>query len=136
MATTGAGNGTLTKIEVGAVVINNLTVNSISIGRETFVVTTKDSAGWRALEFGVGSGTITGSGIFAEDAVFNFKDLFALISAKTKAVILSGSAVVGDEEYSFSGLITNITRTDPLEDASTFDFTFESDGAVTEAVAV
>lgn len=136
MPTTGAGNGTLTKIEVAGVVINNLTVNSISIGRETFVVTTKDSAGWRALESGVGSGTITGSGIFAEDAVFNFKDLFALISARTKSVITSGSAVVGDEEYSFSGLLTNLTRTDPLEDASTFDFTFESDGAVSEVAQI
>lgn len=133
MPTTGAGNGTLTKIEAGGTVINNLTVNSISIGRETFVVTTKDDLGWRALEGGVGSGTITGSGIFAEDAVYGFSDLFALISARTKSIITSGSAVVGDLEYSFSGLITNLTRTDPLEDASTFDFTFESDGAVTEA---
>lgn len=133
MATTGAGNGTLTKLEFGGTVINNLTVNSFSASRETFDVTTKDSSGDTAREFGKGSATITGSGVFAEDAVFGFADLFALYKNRTKGVITSGSAVVGDLEYAFSGLLTSLTRTDPLEDASTFDFTFESDGAVTEA---
>lgn len=136
MATTGAGNGTLTKLEVGGVVINNLTVNDENFISETFNSTTKDSAGFMNKEYGLRSGTMTGSGIFAEDAVFNFKDLFVLYTARTKSTITSGSAVVGDEEYSFSGLLTSLTRGHPLEDASTFDFTFESDGAITETAQI
>lgn len=136
MASTGINNGTLTKVNVGGTVIDNLVSNTITMGRETYDITTKGSSGWRDLAYGKGFGTISGNGFFAEDATYNFKDLFAILSAKTESTIQYGSDVAGDEEYSFTGIMTNLSRTAPVEDVETFDVTFESDGAITEAVAV
>ena len=76
---------------------------------------------------------IGGEGYFAEDAAYNYKQLYALKGST--ATILYGSAVAGDEEYSGTGILTQLERTAPNKDGNeTFRFEFQITGGTSEGL--
>lgn len=136
MATAGILNGTVGLIAVGGTVISHLTSTDISFEMSTRDATSKDSGGDKDVLEGLKSFGGSASGFFAEDATFGFTDLFTSYTARTSLTILWASTTAGDVSYSGSAYITSLSRTDPTEESSTFEVTFEGTGAVTAGVVV
>lgn len=131
--TVGILNGTLAKIEVGGTVIAHLTSSGISVSHSTRDSSSKDSGGWKDALEGQKSWSISGEGLFAEDASYGYEDLYDAIAARTKLTVTYSDAVAGDVEYSGSVYVTSLDRTDGMEESVTFSATFEGTGAITKA---
>ncbi len=134
MASTGVLNGTLAVIKVGGTAIAHLTSNDISFDMATREITSKDSAGNKEILEGLKSFGGSGSGYFAEDAAYGFEDLYDVYTARTAVTVRWTTSVTGDTYYEGSALITSLSRTDGLEESSTFEVSFEGTGAVTKDV--
>jgi len=134
MASTGILNGTLAVIKVAGTAVAHLTSNDISFEMATREATTKDSAGNKESLEGLRSFSGSGSGYFAEDASYGFTHLYAAYTARTPVTVKWTTNVIGDMEYSGSCFITSLSRTDGLEESSTFEVSFEGTGAVTAEV--
>ena len=134
MSSTGILNGTLAVIKVAATAVAHLTSNDISFEMATREATTKDSAGNKETLEGLKSFSGSGSGYFAEDASYGFEDLYDVIDARTPVTVRWSTGVVGDTYYEGSCYITSLSRTDGLEESSTFECSFEGTGAVTKGV--
>jgi len=107
---------------------------SLTINGEPIDVTTKDSNGWRELIAGQKSWSMAGDGKFDPDASnYAFTDLFGLISVGTAVVVRISQEVSGDTYYEGSALVTSLEVAAPMDDASTFSFTFEGTGELNEA---
>jgi predicted secreted protein len=132
MPSTGILNGTLGVVRVGGVTIAHLTSNNFNIDMATRDASTKGSGGWKDVLEGQRSWGGSASGYFAEDAAYGFEDLFGLINTRATVTLRFTTGVVGDKYYEGTAYITSITRTDGLEESSTFEATFEGTGAITK----
>jgi predicted secreted protein len=133
MASTGILNGTLAVIRVGGTTIAHLTSNDISFSMETRDATTKSSAGNKTVLEALKSFGGSASGYFAEDAALGFEDLYDKIDARETVLVRWTTGVSGDVYYEGNCYITSLTKTDGLEESSTFEVTLEGTGAVTKA---
>ena len=106
--------------------------NTLSINGEVIDVTTKDSQGWRELLQGLRSWSMSGEGKFDDASTFGFEELFAKIEARTAVTIRFTDETLGETYYEGGAFVTSLEKTAPLEDATTFSFTFEGTGALTE----
>lgn len=131
MPSTGILNGTLSVIRVGGATIAHLTSNDFSFAMETRDCTTKASGGNRAILEALKSFSGSASGYFAEDAAYGFEDLYAVLDARLPVTVRWGTTVVGDMHYEGQAFLTALSRTDGLEESSTFECSFEGTGAVT-----
>jgi TP901-1 family phage major tail protein len=136
MPSTGILNGTLAKIQVGGVVVAHLTSNSLQIDHSVRDASTKDSAGWKDSLEGQKAFSGSGEGYFAEDASYGFEDLWDALIARNQVTVTWTTDVTGDMEYSGSCYITSLSRTDGLEESSTFSVSFDGTGAITKAAVV
>ena|SRR3990167_5647021 len=107
---------------------------TLSINGSPIDVTTKDSAGWRELIAGQKSWSLAGDGKFNPEASnYSFSDLFGLLSAGSEVVVRISEEISGDTYYEGSALVTALEMSAPMDDASTFSFTFEGTGELNEA---
>ena len=133
MPSTGINHGGITNFEVNDVVVDNTFNCYHRLTQATRANTVKSTSGANVYGVGQTDEVIGGEGFFAEDATFNYKDLYALKGGTTS--YLYGSGVVGDEQYSGTGILTQLERTAPNKDGNeTFRFEIQITAGTTEAV--
>ena len=133
MANTGVNNATIIGVYISGTLISKGKGHTLSIGNDTFDITTKDSNGWRELKPGLRNWTISGEFLFAEDSTYGFTDLFAVLNGRTSVAVKFTSNTSGDKYYHGSCFITSLEMGADMEDAQTFSATFEGTGALTES---
>tara|TARA_R100001440_G_scaffold22658_1_gene37014 strand:- start:534 stop:965 length:432 start_codon:yes stop_codon:yes gene_type:complete len=110
---------------------------SLSINADTIDVSTKDSAGFRALIGGQKSFSLSADGLmdFAGVAADTEPDeLFTQMMNRTAVTFVFGlaSPASGDYTYSGSGFITSLELSGGMEDAPTYSVSIEGTGALTQ----
>ncbi len=136
MATTGKINGTDLLVYVGATAITHTQGCKLSIQMDTRDTSTKDSSGWKDTGEAQMSWSIDGEGVFTFDATYGWEDLFALLSGRTSATVKMATDESGDNNYSGTAWLTKMECDGPMEDTSTYSYTFEGFGALAEAANV
>ena len=133
MASSGINHGGITNIEIGATIVTNTFNCYHRLTQATRATTVKTTGAANTYAVGQTDEVIGGEGYFAEDATYNYKELYALKGST--ATILYGSAIVGDEEYSGTGILTQLERTAPNKDGNeTFMFEFQITGGTSEGL--
>ena len=136
-------NSTLLKIYAGAAadpsaVIANCTDASLSITHDLRDITTKDSAGWRELNEGLRSFSISASALYETDASNDFQSLYdTYINTRTVIFWKMAESDTGGIVLSGCGYISSIELSSPgAEDNVTFSLTIEGDGEITSSEVV
>ena len=136
-------NSTLLKIYAGATadpttVIANCTDASLSITHDLRDITTKDSAGWRELNEGLRSFSISASALYETDADNDFQALYdTYIDTRTPIFWRMAESDTGGIVLSGCGYISSIELSSPgAEDNVTFSLTIEGDGEITSAEVI
>ena len=133
MASTGINHGGITNFEVNDVVVDNTFNCYHRLTQATRATTVKTTGAANTYAVGQTDEVIGGEGFFDESATFNYKDLYSLKGSTTS--YLYGSGVVGDEEYSGTGILTQLERTAPNKDGNeTFRFEFQITGGTSEGL--
>ena len=115
--------------------VGRMTSASLSISMETRDTSTKDSAGWRELLEGQKSWSLSGDGlvVYSLTGADGFSDLYGYLNGRTNLYVKFGSVGTGEKVYSGRGFITSLDQEAGMEDNTTFSFSFEGTGALTEA---
>ena len=137
MATSGVLNGTDFRIWVSGEAIGYSTSCSLSMSAELRETIHKDSpgSGWRTFSIGQKSATITVDAFYNTDAnsVYSARkdpdDVAALFINETPFQ-WQFRAASGDDMYSGSGYVTEMSIDSPVEDNATYSLTIEVNGAV------
>lgn len=132
MASEGYVNGSDFGIYVDDTLIAVGLDNSLQLTKNMIAVSNKDSGKSAEYMPGRGDGTVSGSARIKYDSGFGYSDLFALYNDDTKVVIRYSNDTTADKEYSFDAYISELSRQDPDDDNSTYDYTFQKTGDVTE----
>ncbi len=133
MATAGVMNGTLMGVYIGSTLIAHSTEGSISLSMDTRDISSKDSAGARALLEGMKSGSISVSALYSEDGAYGADELYTAMAARTPLAVKFSTEVSGDHFWSASSYLTSLEVSASTEDNVTFSATFELTGAITYA---
>jgi TP901-1 family phage major tail protein len=131
MATAGVMNGTLMGVYIGSTLIAHSTEGSISLSMDTRDISSKDSAGARALLEGMKSGSISVSALYSEDGAYGADELYTAMAARTPLAVKFSTEVSGDHFWSASSYLTSLEVSASTEDNVTFSATFELTGAIT-----
>jgi len=137
MATSGVLNGTDFRIWVSGEAIGYSTSCSLSMSAELRETIHKDNpgSGWRTFKIGQKQATITVDAFYntdANSAYSNRKDPddIATLFINETQFEWQFRAASGDDMYSGSGYITEMSIESPVEDNATYSLTIEVDGAV------
>ena len=133
MATTGVVNGTLMALYIGNVKVVKLLSNGFSISRPTREVANKDSGDWVSRKSNRASWGASGSAHFEFNPTYGFEDLYALIANGTQIAVMTSTEVSGDKLYVGNGYLTELSPDFPDMDNSSYSFTIEGDGQLTES---
>jgi len=133
MATAGVMNGTLMGVYIGSTLIAHSTEGSISLSMDTRDISSKDSAGARALLEGMKSGSISVSALYSEDGAYGADELYTAMAARTPLAVKFSTEVSGDHFWSASSYLTSLEVSASTEDNVSFSATFELTGAITYA---
>lgn len=133
MASTGIRNGTDIILYIGGTAVAFATSHDLNVNMATRETTNKDTAGWKTSLSGVRDWDTSGEAFFAEDAAYGYTDLWAHYSARTSFTVKFATATVGDKYYTGTAWLTSLSQSDPLEDSTTFSFSLEGTGVLTEA---
>lgn len=138
MPTTGVINTTLMGLMILDTTYKTLghaTDGSLSISMEARDITSKSSAGYRALLEGLRSWTLSASAFFAFDASgIDIEYLRAAIIARSPLTVRFGTAVSGDQYAQGSVYLTSVEQNSPsAEDNVSYSITMEGTGAITFA---
>jgi len=126
-------NGTLVAVLSGSDKILHSTNATLTSSRNLFDITTKDDGGWAKHDQGMGSWEITGEGKHdTAGSGVTPNEILAAIIARTadtviKFVTNDPTSTVG---WTGNGTYQTITVTGPLEDAVTFSFRIQGNGAL------
>jgi hypothetical protein len=134
MASVGVVNGTNLRVYSGGNAIAYATSCTLDISRALRETIHKDNpgSGWREIEVGQKSATLTIEALYSEDGANNTPDvLFDALNAGTSLSIEFSTQESGDDKYNFSAFCTAWSATGPVEENATFSCTFEVDGAIT-----
>ena len=131
MATAGVMNGTLMGVYIGSTLIAHSTEGSISLSMDTRDISSKDSAGARALLEGMKSGSISVSALYSEDGAYGADELYTAMAARTPLQVKFSTEVSGDHFWSASSYLTSLEVSASTEDNVTFSATFELTGTIT-----
>jgi len=137
MATSGVLNGTDFRIWVSGEAIGYSTSCSLSMSAELRETIHKDNpgSGWRTFSIGQKSATITVDAFYNTDAnsVYSARkdpdDVAALFINETPFQ-WQFRAASGDDMYSGSGYVTEMSIDSPVEDNATYSLAIEVNGAV------
>lgn len=132
MATTGVVNGTDLLVYVGTVAVACATSHTLNIGQDMRDTSSKCSAGYKTQLPGQRNWTIDGEGLFAFDSPYGFSDLYTLWSTRAKVTLKFSTEVAGDKRYSGEAYLSSLSASAPNEDNTTFSFSFEGTGPLTE----
>ena len=133
MSTANVMNGTLMGVYIGSTLIAHSTEGSISLSMDTRDISSKDSAGARALLEGMKSGSISVSALYSEDGAYGADELYTAMAARTPLAVKFSTEVSGDHFWSASSYLTSLEVSASTEDNVTFSATFELTGAITYA---
>ena len=133
MASTSVMNGSLMGVYIGSTLIAHSTEGSISLSMDTRDISSKDSAGSRALLEGMKSGSISVSALYTEDSAYGADELFVAMAARTPLAVKFSTEVSGDHFWSASSYLTSLEVSASTEDNMTYSATFELTGAITYA---
>ena len=123
-------NGTLAVIKVEGTTIAYLTSNDLSFEMATREATTKDSAGNKEILEGLKSFSGSASGYIEEGS--SYEDLYGYYELRQPVTVMWTTDVATKANWSGECYITSLSRTDGLEESSTFEVSFEGTGAVTQ----
>ena len=116
--------------------IAHMTDASFSLSHEPRDITTKDSAGYRALLEGLRSWSMSSSNLMAFDAGYGVKALRAALTGRTVVTLRWMTGVAADEYAQGTAYVTSIEENSPgAEDNASFSVTFEGTGAITLAAS-
>lgn len=132
MATSGVINGTSMAIYIQGNKVCSLLSNGFSISRPTREVANKDSGNWSSKATNRGSWAAQGSAHFEFAPTYGFSNLFAAITNGTLIGVVTKTAVSGDKYYSGMGYLTDLSPDFPDMDNSSYSFSIEGSGALTE----
>lgn len=132
MATIGVINGTLMALYIGGTKIASLLSNGLTIDMPTREVANKDSGTWVDKKPNRGSWSHTGSAHFVFSPTYGFSDLFTAMKNQTLIGVVQKTAVSGDKYMSGMAYITNLSQDFPDMDNSSYSFTLEGTGTLTE----
>lgn len=108
--------------------------NQLQLTKNMINVSNKQSG--KSAEYipGRGDGTVSGSSRVKYAPGYGFSDLLALYNNDTKATIkyMSNDEVVDTKFYEMSAYISELSRQDPDDDASSIDYTFQKTGDIEE----
>ena len=132
MATTGSviGNDLLLYIDGNPIACT--TDANFDFSRELLSVTCKDQGGAKQYRLSGTDGTFGVSGIWKFDAAYGIEDLMTAFLAATQLTARWTTDSAGDFYLEAEVLITNISGASPVNDAVTFDATFQITGAITK----
>lgn len=133
MSTANVMNGTLMGVYIGSTLIAHSTEGSISLSMDTRDISSKDSAGARALLEGMKSGSISVSALYSEDGAYGADELYTAMAARTPLAVKFSTEVSGDHFWSASSYLTSLEVSASTEDNMSFSATFELTGAITYA---
>jgi hypothetical protein len=131
-ATTGIINGTDFLVYIEGVAIAHspsCTLNLTSATRDT---SSKTSAGVTNREYGKRDWSVNGDGLYQFTTSHGFSSLFSLYKNRTKVTVRISTETADNKYYEGEALLTSLSATFPKEENSTFTFTFEADGDITE----
>lgn len=133
MPTTGTVNGRLIKIYVDNTAVTCQTNSTLEMTMEPRESTCKDTVG-NAAAFLAGrtSWTMGGEAKLAFDATKGFSALYTAWKNGTQLTLAFQSTVSGDKGYSGVGFITSLSADTPDNEDSTFSFSIQGSGALTE----
>ena len=83
-------------------------------------------------EYGKRDWSVTGDGLYQFTTSNNFSDLFSLYANRTKVTIRVSTETADNKYYEGEAVLTSLNATFPSEENSTFTYTFEADGDITE----
>jgi len=132
MASTGINNGTLIALYKDGTKVTHSTNVSLDIAQDIIPTTTKDSGGWKEGIPGLRSATGSGDFFFSEDGAVNFEDFYDEVNTRSTFTALWSSNVSGDVTYSGTANVTGIGLSGGVEDAMTYNVSFELTGATTK----
>ena len=131
MPSTSVMNGSLMGVYIGSTLIAHSTEGSISLSMDTRDISSKDSAGARALLEGMKSGSISVSALYSEDGAYGADELYTAMAARTPLAVKFSTEVSGDHFWSASSYLTSLEVSASTEDNMTFSATFELTGTIT-----
>jgi predicted secreted protein len=109
---------------------------SISLSMDPRDITTKSSAGNRAIAEGKKSWNVSFEGLVTYATVSDIdmpNDIFTLADARTSVGIRFGKLNSGDYIYTGDGYFSSYSQDAGVEDNNTFSVSFEGTGALTQA---
>lgn len=111
--------------------INHSTDASIETTHSVRDITSKDSAGWRALLEGLRSWTASGSCLFAHDATYGVEELFTALYNRSTVTIRFMTNVAGDTKWQGTGYVSSVSISSAdAEGNVTASFTIEGTGTL------
>ena len=131
--TTGIINGTDLLLYVNGVAVAHASSHSLSMGMNTLDASTKSSAGWKDLKPGQRSWNISGEHLYAFDAAFGATGLMAIFTARSLVTVKFATTNNLNKRFTGSGYLTSLDLNAPNEENSTFSFSIEGTGVLTEA---
>lgn len=136
--TVGVLNGTDFRIWVSGEAIGYSTSCSFSMSAEKLTTIHKDNpgAGWATFKIGEKSATISVDAFYATDANTAYSDRkdpddIAALFINETPFQWQFRAASGDDMYSGSGYVTEMSIESPVEDNATYSITIDVNGAVT-----
>ena len=133
MPSTSVMNGSLMGVYIGSTLIAHSTEGSISLSMDTRDISSKDSAGSRALLEGMKSGSISVSALYTEDSAYGADELYTAMQSRLPLQVKFSTEVSGDHFWSASSYLTSLEVSASTEDNMTFSAQFELTGAITYA---
>lgn len=132
--TTDVINGTDLLLYVGGVAVAGATTHSLTLNSETRDTTNKDTAKWRTVLGGRLTWGLSGSGMFAFDATYGYKELMALLIAGTPVVLKFSTEVAGNSHWSGEAILTKCDIEAPDGQNTTYSYEFVGYGPLSTAV--
>ena len=132
MATAGVINGTDFFMFDSKTVIGHATSHNLSVDMASIDASSKSSAGWKQIISGMKSWNASGSGLYTFDDAYGHSQLLAAMTAKTKIMVKLATATATNKYFYGYGYLTSLTLDAPNEDATTYSWSFEGDGILTE----
>ena len=136
MTTAGIIRGTDVLIYLDGNPIAHSQEHNLEISRRIRDFTSKSSMGWRRMKPTVATWQITGRHLFAFDATYGGQHLFNLLKNNTQVTVKLSTGVNGDFEYSGTGYITQLKKDYANEELTTYSYTIEGDGELTDIYSI
>lgn len=130
--TAGVINGTDFLLYVDDVALAHDTSNTIEMSMATLDASSKSSSGWKEGKPGQRSWSASGDGLYTFDGNVGHHQLMLLYTNRTLVTVKFSTETAENYYYSGSGYLTSLTANFPKEENSTYSYTFEGTGALTE----